>query len=302
MVPIKIRYFSNFCDSKHCKEKVELICHGHLIPEYGEKFILTEKDDFTHAIILNTPMPVLSIPKENVIGFAFEPPAFLNITKEFIEYAQNTIGKYYIGEKGNLPNPFVEGYAFMWHIVPSSLSLKNRLCSIMVSEKKNTWGHRYRHELVRAILSTTLPIDIYGRGCRFFRTPNSPMDRRLCGEFKEMDSTIYSLYSFHVAVENFSHHHYISEKILNPLLCGTTPIYWGSNKINDYFPEMVYTLSGNLQQDMNQIFSILREPAKYMKKINIHVVEKTTNILRSSLFIQPKNYSTAKNEIERSTK
>jgi hypothetical protein len=212
-----------------------------------------------------------------IIGFAFEPPPFLNITSAFIEYAKVNIGKYFIGEKGVLPDPFVEGYAYMWHIVPpNQIPIKQRLCSIMVSEKTNTWGHRYRHQLVQAILSTDFPIDIYGRGCRFFSQKKDP---RLHGEFKEMDTEMYLLYPFHIAIENFSLPHYVSEKIINPLLCGTTPIYWGCKNIHNYFPNTLYNLSGDIQSDMNLIFSILREPKKYVKKIDTNAIKEKTNIL-----------------------
>jgi hypothetical protein len=267
---MKIRYFSNFCDSTQCKEKVELICESVV----GEKFTITDKDDYTHAIILNTATPQLSIPRENVIGFAFEPPQFLGITPDFIEYAQKNISRYVIGEKGTLPSPFVEGFAYMWHIVPpKSIPLKNKLCSIMISEKQHTWGHRYRYELVTRILATNLPIDIYGRGCRFFRN-----DTRLCGEFREMDPIMYSQYLFHIAIENSSLPHYISEKVINPLLCGTTPLYWGCPNIDTYFPNTTHRLSGNIIEDMKIIHAILREPFRYKKNINIQSIQDTTNI------------------------
>jgi len=91
----KIRYFSSFCDSQTCKNKVELICNYVANDEY----IITCDDDYTHAILLNQPMPRLTVPKENVIGFAFEPPYFLNLTPEFVSYAQANIGVYWINEK-----------------------------------------------------------------------------------------------------------------------------------------------------------------------------------------------------------
>ena len=49
---------------------------------YQDKFVLTGGEDYTHAIILNTAMPNLKIPKKNVIGLALEPSysRFLNIT------------------------------------------------------------------------------------------------------------------------------------------------------------------------------------------------------------------------------
>jgi len=223
-------------------------------------------------------MPVLSLPRENVIGFAFEPPDFLHISPRFIQYAKNTIGNYYIGEKGNLPAPFQTGYAFMWHILPPSIvPKKTNLCSMMVSDKKHTRGHRYRHELAQHILSTNLPIDIYGRGCRFFHNKDS----RIKGEFIEADSTMYEPYLFHIAIENTSYSDYISEKVLNPLLQGTTPIYWGAKNIGQYFPDCVYEMSGNLIGDLSLIYSILREPLKNKKNINISLIKEKTNILKN---------------------
>ena len=38
-------------------------------------------------------MPDLRVSKENVIGLAFEPIPFLDLTIPFIEYAQKHIGK-----------------------------------------------------------------------------------------------------------------------------------------------------------------------------------------------------------------
>ena len=105
---MRIKFFSNFCDSKECKEKYERLCEVHKILNYisnsnsngnNNNIFITTEDDYTHAIILNTAMPLLTIPKEKVIGFAFEPPAFLGLTQEFINYAEKHIGKYFIGDR-----------------------------------------------------------------------------------------------------------------------------------------------------------------------------------------------------------
>jgi hypothetical protein len=47
----------------------------------------------------------------------------------------------------------------MWHITPLLMtpSKTNRM-SIMVSNKNNAPGHKYRHKLVQAILQSNLPI------------------------------------------------------------------------------------------------------------------------------------------------
>jgi hypothetical protein len=292
----RIRYFSDFCTSLQCKEKVEYICNSKCVDGYKTEFEIVVDENYTHAILLNTAMPSLRIPRENVIGLAFEPPRFLNLTNTFIEYAIQHISIYYIGEKGNLPSPFQSGFAYMWHILPNTWSMdrsiqtKPKPCSIMVSEKKTTQGHRYRHQLVESILSTNLPIDIYGRGCKFYakKGKNGKIDNRLRGEFEEMDSIMYSDYMFHIAIENFSHPDYLSEKILNPLLCGTTPIYWGSLNIDNYFPNSSYKLTGNITKDMFAIQTMLREPHKFVKQIDIVAIEEKTNILKNmgKLFIK----------------
>ena len=95
----RIKIFCTFSTSKNCKETYEKINYSNLIDFYGKdnKVYFTDDDDYTHAIIINTIMPELTIPKENVIGLAFEPLAFLDLTDKFIDYAVKNIGKYYKG-------------------------------------------------------------------------------------------------------------------------------------------------------------------------------------------------------------
>ena len=53
----------------------------------------------------------------------------------------------------------------MWHSrPPKEITTKNKLMSIIVSEKQFAPGHIYRHKLVEEIIKLNLPIDIYGRG------------------------------------------------------------------------------------------------------------------------------------------
>ena len=86
-----IKIFSDFCDSTTCKINFEKTCDSNNLDFYGlnKRVYITDKDDYTHAIILNKAMPILNIPKENVLGLAFEPIYFLGLTPEFVEYATN---------------------------------------------------------------------------------------------------------------------------------------------------------------------------------------------------------------------
>lgn len=281
---IRLRFFSSFCDGKLLKPHYEAVFESHLLDYYGpdKKLYITNEDDYTHVVIFNIAMPVLKpdIPKENVIGLAYEPIYYLGIKDDFIEYAKRNIGRYFIGDKKNLPCPFFESYAYMCPTVPlTHLPEKNKLISIMVSEKGFASGHKYRYELVNAILQSNLPIDIYGRGCANFKKNMNYTDKRLKGEFTDKEP--YENYLFHICIENFQCNEYFSEKILNPLVCSTTPLYLGCHNIKKYFGNDVICLTGNLEVDMNMFTHILKDPMKHYRRLDIEKIKDTTNFLRN---------------------
>jgi hypothetical protein len=285
----------------------------------GKSLYITSGEDYTHAIILNTAMPLLKIPKDNVIGLAFEPPAFLRLSQEFINYAEKYIGKYFIGDrifwldkKIQLPGLFIEHYAYMWHSSPLNyIPVKNNLMSIMVSNKNFSPGHTYRHTLVKHILRSGYPIDIYGNGANIYEatsheatshesssygptsygpTSYGPIkmyhkcqdlhvDSRIKGKFANLEP--YENYQFHICIENYQTNAYFSEKISNALLCGTTPIYLGCNKILEMFPNNVIILTGNIVKDMTLLRDIILNPRKYMANINVESVKDKLNLLKN---------------------
>jgi hypothetical protein len=270
----RIRFFSDFCSSETCKNKFEETCQVKNLSNYGaEKDIYFVTDEsYTHAIILNKAMPTdLKIEKEKVIGLACEPYEFLHVTDDFVKYAKQQIGKYFIGDKRDLPDPFIEGFGYMWHVSPEKrIESKSKIMSIVISQKTFAPGHLYRHHIVNNLLLNNLPVDIYGRGCHMHESkPN------IKGEFKEVEP--YEDYLFTICIENFQNNHYISEKIMTPLMYDCTPIYIGCKNIKEYFDEVIL-LTGELEKDMNIIVNILNDPLKYYmptcseknrKKVNI---------------------------------
>jgi hypothetical protein len=270
----KIKIFSSYCDSNHCKETFERVFKTKLIEFYGEnkKYILTINDDYTHAIFLNTPMPELTIPKENVIGLAFEPYEYLGLNDNFIEYAKKHIGKYLIGSKHNLPEPFIEHFSYLFYNSPCEEIIdkpSKNIMSIVLSNKKCAPGHKYRHTLVRHIIDNNLPIDIYGRGANEYKGVN------VKGEFNHIEP--YNDYLFTISIENFQSNDYISEKILTPLMYNTLPLYLGAKNILNYFKEPIL-LTGDIIDDMNLIKSILENPIFFYKKTYNEDNIKTMNI------------------------
>ena len=269
---IKIKIFSSFKTSEVCMETYIRISELSKDPDFNKKYCFVTNDDYTHVIIINVEMPILkNIPKENVVGLAFEPLCFLGITNEFIDYAKKYIGKYYIGEKHpDLSEPFEEYHGYMWHITPlTSKPVKKNIISIMVGELKISEGHKYRHELCKSILKSKLPVDIYGKGCRYY---TGIKDKRIKGEFKKKEP--YLSYIYHIAIENYKTPHYFSEKIINTLLCETIPVYLGCKAIDTYFPDQVVHLTENIEKDMQLLREICENPEKYKKKINVDNVKK----------------------------
>lgn len=278
---IRIRIFSSFGDSSNCKDIYERLCEAKMLEFYGEDkdVFITNDDNYTHVLILNTAMPEIPshVPKQNVVGLAFEPICFLGLTQEFVDYAIQNIGKYFIGDTQGLPAPFIEHFSYMWYIPPlQTVPTKTKLISIMVSEKTSQEGHRYRHDLLDKILKTDLPIDVYGRGCRYYEQLGDP---RIKGEFTECEP--YNDYKFHICIENFQSNHYFSEKVMNPLLSSTTPIYLGCRNIKTHFPNMILSLSGDLDNDMELLRNVVADIDKYEKEIDVEKVKSFIYLLRN---------------------
>jgi hypothetical protein len=273
-IPMRIRVFLSWDTPEVTKQNVETEFNLFSVPGYKRDFELTSGEDYTHAIVVNTFMPNLNVPKENVVGFAWEPNPLLRLHPQFVEYAKQKIGRYLIGEKGALPYPFKETYAFLNHTpMQSYIAPKTKICSVIFSKKQFMEGHQYRNRIVEAILKTNLPIDIWGRGCDTI----AMKDPRLKGEFVQNSVLPYQDYEFHICIENICLNHYYSEKIVNALLSNCTPIYYGCKKIHQYFPKEIVQLCGDVEKDMEIITRCIKNPELYKKAINRDEVHKIVN-------------------------
>ncbi len=255
----RIRIFSDFCDSSHAKKIYEYYYDLENYYKNNNKFIIVDDESYTHAIILNKAMPNLHINKENVIGLACEPACLLSINTQFINYAKNNINKYYLGIKGSLSDPFTEYYSFMMcdysppitTIKQIDFNKKKYIMSLILSNKKYLPGHSYRHELVKKILRSNLPIHIWGCG-----TNEYIYDERVKGRFDEAQLP-YEEYKYTIAIENTESYDYISEKYTNAILYNCIPLYYGARNIEKYFgKEWGYRLTGNIENDFKLIENI----------------------------------------------
>ncbi|GAK69142.1 hypothetical protein RRU01S_03_03140 [Agrobacterium rubi TR3 = NBRC 13261] len=103
---------------------------------------------------------------------------------------------------------------------------KSKLISVVSSNKAFTPGHRLRLEFVEKLKSHFGDnIDVFGRNINGFSDKTE----------------VLSAYHYHIAIENSAYPHYWTEKISDPLLTLTYPIYYGSQNIGDYLDNRSFT-------------------------------------------------------------
>jgi len=245
------------------------ICDTWKLKKYQYKHIKFVNDEsYTHAIIINFYSDKVklkikeNIPKQNILGLAWEPPRFLKKDKCIRHFIERRVGNYLIGARiKGFPKEYVPHYGFITHIPVQNKPEKTNFMSIILSNKKITDGHKYRHELVESILKTDLNIHIYGRGADHYK------DDRVKGEFNSEEP--YKSYTFTIAIENIIHNHYISEKYTSSIALNCIPIYLGCRNISKYFGNDSYVkLTGKVDEDITLLQDIFTNKEKYLKNLD----------------------------------
>jgi len=122
-------------------------------------------------------------------------------------------------EKFPLARQYIVGGSLFKNSDRLTSSKKNGRVSIVISDKKVTEGHIFRHEIVEK-LASKYDIDVFGVGIKPFADRGDP----------------YSSYSYTIVVENVKSDFFFTEKLIDPLLSKCIPIYWGARDIKSYFP------------------------------------------------------------------
>jgi hypothetical protein len=113
---------------------------------------------------------------------------------------------------------------------------KTKNLSIIDSGKSMTNGHKKRSTIIRKLINNhPYEFDLYGKIVGDKK--GLPYMRQLPHRKKESGLLDYR---YNLAIENGSTNFYFSEKIVDPLLCWTMPIYWGCKKIDKFFPKGSY--------------------------------------------------------------
>jgi hypothetical protein len=98
---------------------------------------------------------------------------------------------------------------------------KTKLLSIISSEKRQTVGHKLRHKIIEICKEKNIDVDVFGRGYNI-------IDNKKHG---------LSNYAYSIIIENSKSDYYFTEKLIDCLVTGTVPIYWGCPSIGNFFNE-----------------------------------------------------------------
>lgn len=116
---------------------------------------------------------------------------------------------------------------------------KSKIVSMIYSWKKDTEGHRLRHQVAEYATG----ISLYGNGS------STPIEWKADG---------LADYMYSVTIENSQAKWYFTEKILDCFATGTVPIYWGASNVGDYFDKRGIITFDKIEE-LPEIFSNLSE-------------------------------------------
>lgn len=139
---------------------------------------------------------------------------------------------------------------------------KTKNVSIISSHKNDTNGHKLRHEVIQKF---ELSIDIYGRGYNY-------IEYKLDG-LKD--------YRFSIVIENCKRDYWFTEKLIDCLVTGTVPIYWGCPSIGDFFDIRGFIVFDTIDE-LEKILSNLTED-DYNSKLEYL----SSNLIKAKQFLLP---------------
>lgn len=143
---------------------------------------------------------------------------------------------------------------------------KNKMCSMIASDKRFTPGHDFRQLVIQRFADK---VDHYGRGFTYIENKEDGLRD----------------YYFSIVIENSRTDYYFSEKIIDCFASRTIPIYWGSN-VSSFF-DMSGIITFNTIDDLEKIVNNLS--ADYYKTF-AKAMENNFNLICEKDFEIPEDW------------
>lgn len=120
-----------------------------------------------------------------------------------------------------IPNAVFVAHGGCWVSAPSLAGGEHKTdgISIVASPKRDTDGHRLRHQVIEWARQNEAPLTAFGR------------------QYQKLDEKrdAHERFPFSVVIENSRTSNYFTEKLIDSLVCHSLPIYWGAPEIAEYF-------------------------------------------------------------------
>jgi len=207
------------------------------------------------------------------VGFIIEAPGSNQKPYDFISNPDNyNKFSYILTFNKNLinlnPDKF-KFYAFggCW-ILPNERFIypKSKNISIIASSKNTTTGHRLRHEIIQKY--GTHIEGLYGGGYQFVQNKIEALK-----DFK-----------YSIIVEQDNCDALFSEKLIDCLMTGTIPIYWGCKSISDFFnPKGILSFD-----DISELEPILLQATEQNYIDSLDAIKE--NFEKAKEFVIPEDY------------
>ena len=141
---------------------------------------------------------------------------------------------------------------------------KTKFCAYMYRQKHN---HRIKYF---ELLSKYQKVDALGDCCK---NTDIPTSRHISNEketYNDIAVDLYKDYKFVLAIENTDKPGYFTEKMNNPLIANSIPMYWGNEKVFDYINKkrVIYIPDYTEEELINTIKRIDNDDDEYNKIIN----------------------------------
>jgi len=210
--------------------------------------------DDNQIVVITDLTLVEKLPNKKVYGWLVESPL---VTPQYYEYAKNNFNLFegiftFDVELLNISEKFV--------LIPLGgcwinenerfITEKNKLISMIYSNKKHLVGHKLRHDISNQING----IDFYGSGYK-------PIINK---------SEALKEYMFSITIENCKKDFYFSEKLIDCFITGTIPIYWGCPSIGNFFNEKGIIVFNNID-DLKDILKDIDK--KYYDERKKYILE-----------------------------
>jgi len=206
---------------------------------------------------------------KKVIFFGREPKAV-----RFYQYNEPNLFLSFHHENNNtwLPQTWWLSYSYDYLTNLKITDLKKtKNISVIDSGKQLLLNHKIRVKTITKY-AEKYPIDVYGN------INNNPLPAR------SKESGLLD-YRYNLCIENCNTDYYFSEKIIDPLLAWTMPIYYGCNKISKFLPPGSYIeVNPNDSSCVDQIKDIVS--SDYFEQ-NIDAIAEARNLILNQYNLLP---------------